>query len=414
MTVPTLPPELNRVVRLARRARERRGRDGDATVRLGALTAGEARELDALLAATGWRRRVLSGEPVSVPLARIEAALEATGHRPMDVYAAVDPRTPVRDRPAERRTEAARREQFWSWLRAHPAVASRPRLGAWVEAARSTGAIRVGERQEVERALRVVTALPRDEPCDRAVLSAELFGEAHALDDGERVGRLACALLKADAGLPDDTSARMIWEHAGVLCDTTSSTVLTLGLAPRGDDPLAIALRALHGNHVVLTLGQIQAASLEWHAVGTCLTCENPAIVRTAERRLGAACPPLVCTEGWPSEAARLLLRALRAAGWQIRHHGDFDLGGIAILQQLAAELGAESWHFDVDAYERSLAAHASRELPRLPDGRHAAADPLESALRAQRLIICEELVADELLDDLATAGVEARSPGSW
>lgn len=405
MTVVELHPALNRVLGEARRARERRGGEGDATIRLGVLTDDEARELDALLAAAGWRRRVLSGERFNVSLARIEAALEAIGHDPVSVYAALDPRTPVRDRPAERRADAHRREEFWAWLRAHPAVAGRPRLRAWIDVARNAGAVRVGEREEVERALRVVAALPRAEPCDRAVLSAQLFGEAHALDDDERVGRLACAFLKVDAGLADEAPTRAIWEHAGVLCDTTSSTVLTFGLAPLGEDPLAMALRALHGGHVVLTLGQLQAASLEWPSAGTCLTCENPAVLRAAERRQGAACPPLVCTEGWPSDAARLLLGELRAAGWQIRHHGDFDLGGIAIMHHLAAELGAQTWQFDTGCYERALAAHEGRGLPTLPRGEPAASDALEHALRTRGFIVCEELLVDDLLDDLAGAG---------
>jgi uncharacterized protein (TIGR02679 family) len=402
VTVATLPRALDRVLWAARRARERRGGEGDARVRLGPLAEDEARELDALLAVTGFRGRVLSGERLGVSLARIESALEAIGHDPAGVYAALDPHTPLRDRPAERRADMRRREEFWAWLRAHPTVVARPRLRAWVDAARNGGAIRPVERHEVERALRVVAALPRVEPCDRAVLSAELFGEAHALDDGERVGRLACALIRAEARLDDKTPARAIWEHAGVLCDTTSSTVLTLGLAPLGDGPLAVALRALRGVHALLTLGQLQASTLDWRPAGTCYTCENPAVLREAERRLGQACPPLVCTEGWPSDAARLLLRRLSLAGWRIRHHGDFDLGGTAIMRHLAAEVDARPWRFDVEGYERAMSAHAGLDLPTLPRGADRGSGTLERELFKSGSVICEELVLDELLDDLA------------
>jgi uncharacterized protein (TIGR02679 family) len=402
-------PALDRVLLEARRARERRGREGDATVRVGPLTEDEARELDALLAAAGRRRRVLSGHTVTVPLSRLEAGLQAIGHEPASVYAALDPSRPVRDRPAERRADARRREEFWAWLLTHPVVAASPPLQAWLDAARLSGAVRATERATLERALRVVAALPRAARCDRAVLSAELFGEAHALDDGERVGHLACALLKAAAELSDETPARAVWEYAGVLCDTTSSTVLTLGLVPTGGGPLATALRALCGSHIVLTLGQLQAAALKWPVGGTCHSCENPAVLRAAERRLGAACPPLVCTEGWPSDAAALLLRALRDAGWRIRHHGDFDLGGAAIMRHLAAELGAEPWRFAAEDYERALAAAEPRGLPMVPRGgasgsavRARAVDALECRIRERRAVVCEELLIDELLDDLA------------
>jgi uncharacterized protein (TIGR02679 family) len=404
MTVTALPPALERVLWAARRARERRGRDGDALVRLGPLTEDEARELDALLAASGRGRRVLSGERLSMPLARIEAALEAVGHDPLLVFAALDPRAPVRDRPAERRAAARRRDEFWGWLEAHPVVVARPRLRAWLDAARRGGAIRPGELEEVERALRVVAALTSSEPCDRAVLSARLFGDAHALDDGERVGRLACAFLRAGAGLADGTAARAIWEHAGVHCDTTSSTVLTLGLLPLGDVPLAAALRALHGVHAVVTLGQLQVGALDWPPGGTCFSCENPAVLRAAERRLGARCPPLVCTAGWPSDAARMMLRQFRDAGWTIRHHGDFDLGGIAIMEHLAADVGAQRWRFDAADYDDALASHANLDLPSLPRGRSTPSDALERRLLERGSVICEELVLDGLLDDLAAA----------
>ena len=125
-------------------------------------------------------------------------------------------------------------------------------------------------------------------------------------------------------------------------------------------------------------------------------------MLREAERRLGQACPPLVCTEGWPSDAARLLLRRLRLAGWRIRHHGDFDLGGTAIMRHLAAEVDARPWRFDVEGYERAMSAHADLDLPTLPRGADGGSGTLERVLFKSGSVICEELVLDELLDDLA------------
>lgn len=404
MTAVPLDPALNRVLRQARAARERRGSDGDAKVRLGALSADEARELDALLAATGARRHVLSGRPVTLPLTRIEAALQATGHDPAAVYAALAPEAPLRDRPAERRARLRRREEFWTWATAHPVVARRPRLRAWLDVARERGLIQPDEREALSAALQVLASLPLDQPCDRAVLAARLFGDAHALDDDERVGRLACTLLRADAGVGAETLDRAVWRSAHVLCDTTSSTVLTLGLTPTGADPLAVALRALHGRHVVLTLGALETSALTWPSTGTCYTCENPSVLREAERRLGPTCLPLVCTEGWPSDAARLLLGKLRAAGWRIQHHGDFDLGGTGILRHLVEAVGAVPWRFDAESYGRALVQTASDDLPLLPRSGLTATGSLEAALIRRRRIVSEELVLEDLLADLAQA----------
>jgi hypothetical protein len=46
-----------------------------------------------------------------------------------------------------------------------------------------------------------------------------------------------------------------------------------------------------------------------------------------------------------------LLLRALRAAGARLLHHGDFDWGGIRIGNVLHRQLSVEPWRFDTEAY---------------------------------------------------------------
>lgn len=409
MTAGELHPALDRIIRRARETRERRGGKGNASVRLGVLGLDEARELDALLAASGWRRRILSGEPVSVPLTRIEAALEATGHDPAAVYAALEPEVPVRDRPAERRARLRRRDELWTWIAGHPALAARPRVGAWVETARTRGLIGPDDRDDLAAALNLLSLLPLDAPCERGVIAARKFGDAHALDEGERLNYLMCALLRADAVLPSDCSDRAAWASAGVLSDTTSSTVLTLGLAPSGEGALASALRALEGRHAVVTLGQLETEQLIWPVSGTCHTCENPSVLRAAERSLGAACPPLVCTEGWPSDAARMLLRSLRGANWLVRHHGDFDLGGTGIMRHLADSVGAVGWRFDAISYERALTELGDVDLPRLRPSGAVASDALEAALSARRRVVCEELVLDDLLADLEAESVLLR-----
>jgi hypothetical protein len=57
------------------------------------------------------------------------------------------------------------------------------------------------------------------------------------------------------------------------------------------------------------------------------------------------------CTNGQPGAATMLLLRALRAAGARLVHHGDFDWAGIRIGNVLHRQLSVEPWRFDTEAY---------------------------------------------------------------
>ena len=66
------------------------------------------------------------------------------------------------------------------------------------------------------------------------------------------------------------------------------------------------------------TLAQIEEGGAVWRA-GDVFVCENPTVVRAAQRALGAACAPLICTGGWPSAAVTGLLAQLRAAGARLR-----------------------------------------------------------------------------------------------
>ncbi len=86
--------------------------------------------------------------------------------------------------------------------------------------------------------------------------------------------------------------------------------------------------------------------------------------------RFAASCPPLVCTAGWPSGAAIMLLRRLAASGAHLRYHGDFDGGGLRIAAHVMARTGAEPWRMATADY---LAAVSPQEtgspMPAVIDG---------------------------------------------
>jgi uncharacterized protein (TIGR02679 family) len=133
--------------------------------------------------------------------------------------------------------------------------------------------------------------------------------------------------------------------------------------------------------------------------------CENPSVVRAAERVLGTRSAPLICGAGWPTDAVRLLLEQLQSAGAAIRYHGDFDLTGVAIFRLLERELDVRPWRYDADAYTATLSASADRDLPRVGAAAADAAGDLEVALATHDREVPEELVIDDLLLDLATTG---------
>lgn len=94
----------------------------------------------------------------------------------------------------------------------------------------------------------------------------------------------------------------------------------------------------------------------------------------------------------------RLLLGELRTAGWQVRHHGDFDLGGVAIMDHLTGEGGCDAVAVRSESYEHAL---PDDKLPALPARAATGSEGLEGTLADRGLIVIEELVLAELIDEL-------------
>jgi uncharacterized protein (TIGR02679 family) len=404
MSEPRLDTALERVLLAARDKREQVGAARDGTLTLARLGAEEALALDGLLTP---RRPILAGQTRRIALSQLEAALREGGIEPRLVYERVGGR-PLRDLPAERTAAKLTQAQFRTWLTEHPVATQRPAIAAWLEEAAHQGQVHAGMRPVIERALRIVAALPSAGPIQRTVLAARLLdADPHGLDVDTPVHRLTVSLLAAAAGLDRDTPARTIWATWNVLVDPISSNVAVLNLPLSVDanpDANADAGKLppmIRGTHMILTYGQLSASQLRWPPVGKCFSCENPSVLIAAEHALGADCPPLICTGGHPSDAVRLILSSARAAGASIRHHGDYDSAGVQILRDLEARYGATPWQFDVPSMCAAL-----RRLG------HFGPDPspatLEEGVNSLDHGLPEELVIDELLDDL-----RASAPGA-
>jgi uncharacterized protein (TIGR02679 family) len=380
-------PALERLWRAAHAGRERRGASGSARIVLKALGRDEAFALDGLPWAAS-RKPVLAGETFATTLTALSDVVGLAGGN-LDAILTEVVGAPPRDLPAESRAKRDQRAAFHAWLDDHPVVSAHPGLGDWARHVRRVGAPGPGQQALVATALAVIGALPRSPPLARSTLAAQLLeGDAHGLDADAPLGRLCATLLSWRRGSGDrpldPIETRDLWSALGVEIDPLSCSVLTLGLTLTGETSVAGALRALRGRAVVLTYAQLCEEPPDWPSGAPAFTCENPVVIRAAELELGRSSPPLICTAGWPNAAVLALLDRVRRSGGAIRHHGDDDAAGDAILAYLGERVGALPWR--------------PRERAEPPAGAPPSA-------RAPGGSLPEELVLDELLGDLARMG---------
>lgn len=230
----------------------------------------------------------------------------------------------------------------------------------------------------------------------RAQLAVATLGDAHGLDAGSPVATLVLSALRHGV-TPDDDADRVrdLWAAAGVLVNELARPALTLNLpGPTGTEP---------GEPAYFSLRSLVRSPPAWAVMGCpVFVCENPNLLAIAADQLGSGCAPLVCTDGMPAAAQRVLFTQLRAAGARLLYHGDFDWPGLRIGNQMIREHGARSWRFSAADY-RAAVIGAPRPGRPLDDAAVSALwdDTLAGAMLAERLAIDEEGLADVLLDDL-------------
>lgn|SRR5574338_28995 len=230
----------------------------------------------------------------------------------------------------------------------------------------------------------------------RAQLAVAALGDAHALDTGSPVGTLVLTALRHGAAAElDGERARELWAAAGVLVNELARPALALNLpGPTGAEP---------GEPAYLSLRRLLRSPAVWAVMGRpVFVCENPNLLAIAADQLGPNCAPLVCTDGMPAAAQRVLLTQLRAAGATLHYHGDFDWPGLRIGNQMVREHDARPWRFSTADY-RAAVVGAPRPGRPLDDAAVSARwdDALADAMLAERLAIDEEGLAHVLLDDL-------------
>jgi uncharacterized protein (TIGR02679 family) len=116
-------------------------------------------------------------------------------------------------------------------------------------------------------------------------------------------------------------------------CDPVSSRVLVLNLVLRGD-AAACRLTAAAGPEPPWLTWRSLSGPFGCDAPDV-YVCENPSVLIAAADQLGADALPLVCTNGRPSAAVRLLLTGLASGGTTIHARADDDPAGRDIVAAL-------------------------------------------------------------------------------
>lgn len=407
MTVPRslTDPDLNEVWSLVRSRLERSGIANRGRIKLPDLSPRSRQALSALidcrLASTldlGLLEEGLARVGVGNTL---PVALEALG-------------APVSAEPEARR--AARRLAELSRSRARDEASTWPEPWAerWID---EVIRARLISGLEPDRAIelvvtvrRVLDHVPLDGPrLSRTDLAAIAAGSAHALDDGTRLGG---AVERALGHRLESEEPAAVWELAGVHKDKVSAPALTWRLTALPGNSLEPLLSAATRLTVPLHLSQF---ALRQHPIRAArgldvLVVENPRVIEAAaQRQVDQA---MVCTNGNPSTAVRLLIDQLLESGAVLRYSGDFDPAGLAICERMR-RIGLRPWKMGSHDYLTALGV-ADRQGVSLPiSERKAGPTPWDPALQrvfnSHRAVVHQERLLEVLL---VTRGMPEASTG--
>jgi uncharacterized protein (TIGR02679 family) len=400
-------PEYRRLLAAARRSLERTG--GDLGGAVGVASPDEA-ERNAIIGITGRYRPAATGR-VTVRLADLDSAVRtATGAGLPELLTRLG--GPLDNRPERSSALAAARATVIRSAQSSFLMGSRSWYPAWLQSVVRDGTltklIHQGEQHRLGIAVRVLEHLAArpagSAPLMIPALAAAITGDTKALKDGSAQSTLVLRALAMRAGTGRPASAadrRQLWESAGVVVDDLASRVLVLNLPADGPGLGEwLSGAAGYGTPFQVTLHQLTTHPIRVRAA-VVFACENPAVLRRAAAELGAACAPLLCTEGQPSMAFRRLAQVITDGGGQLRYHGDFDWPGIAITAGVTARHLAVPWRMTAACYLAGVSADTDHVVL-TGEPRPTPWDPgLAMAMRETGRAVYEETVADDLLDDL-------------
>lgn len=399
-------PALEILIQKLRRRFERGDRRAIGSLRLNALSSEQRDAIDGLLG-----RRPTSGSPLIIQLEALDRVIVGAGFE-QGLCAAIEALTG----PIENRADLKLR-QHAEWNRvfasATQRLQDRANLLPWIEYLRRHGVLkRIAGRDtaQAEALLSVAIDAALQLPhrgTTRSRFAAELTGDAHALDHKSKLGRILTWVLRflsRSSDVKSPSRYRRAWERVGVTWHELSSSVLVLNLNADGDTTAGKILNvcAAAGEPCRLTARQLLHQPPRWNttvAPQSVFICENPSVILAVVQTFGSRSQPIICTEGQPSTAVRLLLHKLLEKGVQLHYHGDFDWPGITIANHMNRYFAVQPWRMSAADYR------AKAQTAQLPlTGRKATAlwDPeLTLAMQSLNVAIHEEQVLDELMGDL-------------
>jgi uncharacterized protein (TIGR02679 family) len=396
-------PELGWLVERIR-AKLERGEPLDGTVTLVGATPAQRRGAAGLLGRSAGR-----GTSLSVELPAVATELFRAGAAPSLQAAVEELGGPVRDLMAERAADLQQWGDVLEGLRACR-LFRLPWYRDWLEAIRRDGTatrmIRQGRGKQLKLAAAVLERLPDGSGQASAVvlstLAAAVTGDERALTDGPLAGLVLRALaIREGVQAPASREAQQaLWAAAGLVTDDLASQVLVLNLRAGGEPAGRWLTEAADaGQPFRLTLRQLTTHPvLPWAL--EIYVCSSSALVRAAADELGASCPALVCTEGAPSVACRLLLEAAASSASTVHWHGDFSWPGLRSAATAIRRLGARPWQLAASDYQAALACGSD---PLRGRAESSPWDPrLAEMMQRSGRMVGEQRVLSALLSDLA------------
>lgn len=364
---------------------------------------------------SGLLGRSLTGDRARIDLDELDRRLRASAARVGLISVLEHVGGPLTNRRAARAVASERRTALWSAVDdalADHGLSDERWIGDWLSELRAAGTLtRLGERASATACtaiacLAAVLGPQRDLPVARGVLAQRIAGSAHALDDAAILGRIVIKALAGAYEQPAPRSAaqrRALWQTAGVTPDQVSTTVLTSGLRPTGNEWADLVHRRSDlGAETHLSTRDINRVHWELPAGTIVSMCENPRVVEEALIRGSRG--PLICTLGNPTVVVTEFLSRLRATRTEVRYHGDFDWPGVAIAARVIA-MGCDPWRMGATDYEDAV-SRAAPLVGDLPELTGSPVDtPWDSELRQSMLrlgrAVHEEALLDILLDDV-------------
>ena len=377
-----------------------RGAALDSSVVLDAPSPAQRRAVARLLG-----RPPSSGGSLTVSLPAVAAVLRRAGLAP-DLATAVEalrggrvtPRSQIRARDdaeraavldAARRSRHAGEDWFTRWIDSLVADGTLTRL------------LRTARGDLLTHAAAVLDLLPAED-VPLPVLAQRAVGDTKALSATPLAGLVVRAVEQWTGAR--SAGRRDLWKSVGVVLDDLASQVLVLNVPATGG-PLGrwLTEAASLGMPLRITLHQLTAAPVTLELAGLWV-CENPAVLRVAAADLGAACPPLLCTEGVPSLACHRLVSTASRSGATIRWRGDLDWTGLRTTADAVSRHGAAPWRMTTRDYRDGLAASPGVPL-KGPPADSPWEPALAEAMRVHGRAVMEEQLLPVLLADLTAAG---------